>query len=109
MAQKLNSLNLSLIALGEYNGGEFQSCIVFHIINENLVREIIIDNSGQVSIYPLIVVETGDCEVGDFKVDMRCMGVFETVNLISIWHNCASTEKCCVTCILSINVNFSVS
>ena len=50
MSQKLDVFNFSLISIGEHNWRQLETTIVFNIVDKDLVRDLIIDYSNQMSV-----------------------------------------------------------
>lgn len=59
MTQKLDIFDLTFIASRENNGGKFQTGIIFNIVNEDFIGNILINDSNQMSIVACIDMESG--------------------------------------------------
>ena len=58
MSQKLDVFNFSLISIGEHNWRQLETTIVFNIVDKDLVGELIIDYSNQMSVLTWVNMES---------------------------------------------------
>lgn len=107
MTDKLDWSYSSLETCRKHDWSDFTFSSLFHIVNEYLIRKGIIEDSHQVYISIVIVVETVSCEISYMEVNMRNISWFSTINFVRIRNSSASSKVSCIIIVLCVEIKLS--